>query len=186
MSDDRDGKKEIVGSQQSEGEPVNTAPFVPSSGDTANMIAIQVAQRHQASAAAIVAPQELPPQPFPFCPLAFRARLVLAKKESNTSISVSRPRRNFGMRLCCLPMSVLRRNPVAAKRSWPASLRGISKTGFGTTNIRARTPATAKITNRFRRSCFSTARSFSGFATLPMQVNIEGLGGRSPRLKCAG
>jgi len=80
MSDDRDGKKEIVGSQQSEGEPVNTAPFVPSSGDTANMIAIQVAQRHQASAAAIVAPQELPPQPLPVLSAGIQGAVGARKK----------------------------------------------------------------------------------------------------------
>src|SRR6516225_9760322 len=80
MSDDRDGKKEIVGSQQSEGEPVNTAPFVPSSGDTANMIAIQVAQRHPASAAAIVAPQELPPQPLPVLSAGIQGAVGARKK----------------------------------------------------------------------------------------------------------
>jgi hypothetical protein len=90
----------------------------------------------------------------------------------------------FDQRLMALAPVISDQERKSLLGQW-AVMRGISMTGFGTANIRARTRATAKITNRFRRSSFSIARSFSGFATLPMQVSIEGWGGRSPRLKCA-
>lgn len=62
MSDDREKRKDITGSQES--EQGKTVPFVPNN-DTANMVAIETAHQSRAGTAVIVPPQAAPPLPLP-------------------------------------------------------------------------------------------------------------------------
>jgi hypothetical protein len=74
------------------------------------------------------------------------------------------------------PRSRARLMNRSMKTSLHPSPHGTSTSGYGTSNIRERTPGTAKTIRSFTMRCWTIVPSLRGFAMLLMRVSIAALG----------